>query len=76
MAFEFSGRRLAEARREAGLKRENLAVLTGRSFDSIRSYERGRITPPASVVARMASVLGCDPGQLFEDADALTGGAR
>jgi transcriptional regulator with XRE-family HTH domain len=66
----FSGAALRRARLARGLRREELAVATRRSVESIRGYERGQIDPPSSIVARLAEAVGVDPGALFERVDA------
>jgi transcriptional regulator with XRE-family HTH domain len=66
MARTFSGHRLRQARKASGVRYEHLAVAVGRSTDTLRSYEAGRVDPPASVVARLADALDVDPGELFE----------
>lgn len=62
----FSGQRLKERRKAAGVSGERLAVDTGRSLYSISAYEAGRSVPSAEQVARMADALGCEPGDFYE----------
>src|SRR5262245_52513571 len=50
-------RRLREAREHAGFTHAVLAATVGRSEQSARLWERGRVTPPRSVVVRLARVL-------------------
>jgi transcriptional regulator with XRE-family HTH domain len=63
----FSGARLRAARAAAGIPIERVALDIQRSADSVRSYETGRIDPPASLVARLADSVGVHPGELFDD---------
>ena len=62
----FSGTQLRTRRLALGLRAEHLAVAVGRSVESIRGYEAGRIDPPAAVVGRLAAAVGAHPGDLFE----------
>jgi len=62
----FSPTRLRSARLACGQRPEHLALAVERSVDSIRGYEAGRIDPPASVIAKLASALNCRVGELFE----------
>ncbi|MDW8804617.1 helix-turn-helix transcriptional regulator [Streptomyces scabiei] len=69
MARHFSGQRLRDARTAAGLTVEQLALSVGRSFYSISAYERGRATPPVSMVASLADAVGrCVEDLLAEEA--------
>jgi transcriptional regulator with XRE-family HTH domain len=63
----FSPTRLTELRTQAGLSREQLAVLVGRGYQTIRLYERGFAVPPTPIVARFATVLGVGIEEFFED---------
>ena len=67
--FWFNGAELHRRRIAAGLRPEHVAVGADVSVDSIRSYENGRVTPRAAVVARLAEALGCEPGDLFTEGD-------
>ncbi|MEV3988250.1 helix-turn-helix transcriptional regulator [Streptomyces sp. NPDC049837] len=58
MARYFSGRRLRESRKAAGISIERLAISIDRSAYSIQEYERGRVTPPTTVLAAIADALG------------------
>lgn len=69
MRHQFSGQRLRERRKAARVPGERLAYESGRSLYSIAAYESGRSVPSAEVVARMADVLGCEPGDFFEVVD-------
>jgi transcriptional regulator with XRE-family HTH domain len=65
--FVFSPNELKQRRAAADLSREALAVRLGRGYQSIRLYEAGIVQPPTPVVARMASILGCEPGDFFKE---------
>ena len=62
----FSGTQLRTRRLALGLRAEHLAVAVGRSVESVRGYEAGRIDPPAAIVAALADAVGVTPGELFE----------
>ncbi|WP_069759014.1 helix-turn-helix domain-containing protein [Streptomyces sp. LUP47B] len=74
MARNFSGRRLREARKSAGISPEQLAVSVGRSAYSIHEYEMGRVTPSVTVLAAIADTLGRPVDDLLTEAE-LTGRA-
>ncbi|NJP73806.1 helix-turn-helix transcriptional regulator [Streptomyces sp. C1-2] len=65
MARYFSGPRLREARKSAGLSPEHLAISVGRSSYSIREYEMGRVTPSVTTLAALADTLGCTVDDLL-----------
>lgn len=67
MARYFSGPRLREARKSAGLSPEQLAVNIGRSFYSVREWELGRVTPSVATLARIADTLGCTVDDLLTE---------
>lgn len=48
------------------LSQRQLAKLTGLTAVQISNYERGLMQPNASGIAKMATVLHCSPGALFE----------
>ncbi|MGW3408084.1 helix-turn-helix domain-containing protein [Streptomyces sp. NPDC000888] len=58
MARIFSGPRLREARKSAGLSPEHLAISVGRSTYTIREYELGRVTPSVATLAALADTVG------------------
>ena len=67
---KFDGKALRREREMRNKRREDLAVALNRSYENIRAYETGRTDPPASVLASLADVIGCDPGAFFtEDND-------
>lgn len=67
MARYFSGPRLREARKSAGLSPEQLAVNIGRSFYSVREWELGRVTPSVTMLAALADTLGCTVDDLLTE---------
>lgn len=67
MFFKFSGDELRQRRRAAGLSVERLAIAVGRSYASIALYERNEVCPPTPVVAALAHVLECHPGDLYAE---------
>jgi transcriptional regulator with XRE-family HTH domain len=67
--IQFSGRRLRELRRARGIKPEALAVAIDRSVSSVALYERSAVIPPGTVLAELATVLGCEVSDLFEASD-------
>lgn len=69
MARQFSGRRLREARKSAGISPEQLAISVGRSAYSIHEYELGRATPIVAVLAAIADALGRPVDDLFAEAE-------
>ncbi|MDW8807743.1 helix-turn-helix transcriptional regulator [Streptomyces scabiei] len=67
MARSFSGQRLRESRKAAGVSVERLALTIGRSAYSIQEYQRGRVTPPVHVIAAIADTLGCTVDDLLDE---------
>lgn len=65
---KFSPIRLRELRQQAELSRTALAFAIQRDSDTVRDYERGRITPSAAVLGLLADTLNCSVADLFEDA--------
>jgi transcriptional regulator with XRE-family HTH domain len=53
-----SPERLRAAREAAGLRREQAAVSSDRSFRSIVAYENGTATPSAGVLVNLARLYG------------------
>ena len=68
-------RRLAEARKRAGLSQRQLGVLAdlGPTVASprINQYERGKHEPQLKTAKRLAEVLGIPPAFLYTDDDVL-----
>lgn len=61
-----SGDRLREARTVRDVPIERLALDVHRSASTIVDYERGRVTPPANVLAALADALGCSLDDFYE----------
>lgn len=62
------GRRIADARKGAGLPQWKLAELVGTAQTTVSSWERGRTEPTRDDVQRVATALGVGPAQLeFDD---------
>jgi transcriptional regulator with XRE-family HTH domain len=57
----FDPERIRRARMEAGLSQQALAARIGKSTDTVRGYEKGRIQPPGDVVDRIADATGKAP---------------
>lgn len=60
-AARFDGGRLALARNLAGIRKNALAALIGKSPTAVAGYENGAKRPAASTVAELALALGVDP---------------
>lgn len=67
----FSPSALRSRRKHLHLSREAVAGAVLRSYATLTNYERGITTPTAEVIAALAEVLECDPGDLFEAEDVL-----
>lgn len=63
---QFSGTRLRQLRHRGDVRIEVLAVSVGRSVETLRQYESGRVDPPSKIVGRLADALGVSPADLFE----------
>lgn len=59
------GQRIAELRRERGLKQDELAELSTLSRISIARYEAGKIEPGARALGRIAEALGVSTDALL-----------
>ena len=59
------GRRVAEARRRAGLSQSGLADLCGVAQQTVSKIERGRMVPLDKLKLRLAEELGTSPAVLF-----------
>ena len=53
----FDGRRLRQARLDAGVSLEQAAEAAGRSVFTVRAYEVGSVEPPVNVLARLGRLL-------------------
>ncbi len=67
MARHFSGQRLRDIRKAAGISTEQLAISIGRSAYSIHEYQRGRVTPPTGIIVAIADTLGCTIDDLLTE---------
>lgn len=54
--------------RERGITQVMLAVQTGRGVATVANWLGGRSDPPSSMIAALALILGCHPGDLFRAA--------
>lgn len=61
----FAGGKLKDRREAAGLTPEALGRLVDVTDETIRLWESGRATPSGSKIARLVSVLDCEPNDLF-----------
>lgn len=64
----FSGSKLRNRRREVGLSPTDLAYRVNRSYNSIRAYETGAVTPPPEVVQAIADVLKLPADAFYSEA--------
>lgn len=62
----FSGHKLRDLRKHAGISRTVLAFVVGRTADSIGNCERGMTTPSGEVIAALAEHLDWSPDDFFE----------
>ncbi len=63
----FAAHKLRQAREDAGLSREQLAIDIERSYPLVSAYEGGFRTPSLRTLTLIANVLGRDMGFFFED---------
>ena len=61
------GRRIKEARENAGLTQEELGKLVGVTGSAITNYEKETIHPKESVMYSLIEALGVDANYLFQD---------
>jgi transcriptional regulator with XRE-family HTH domain len=59
---------LREARKSAGLTREQVAVGIGKSFSSVVAYETGSVEPPLHVLRELARLYGVSLADLLGEA--------
>lgn len=59
------GRRVRDARRQAGLSQQTVADRVGLSRTSITNIERGRQHVALHMLFRLAAAVGKDPGELL-----------
>ncbi|WP_250009122.1 helix-turn-helix transcriptional regulator [Actinoplanes sp. M2I2] len=74
MTRTLSGTRLRQLRHAAGYTVDQAAEKIGRSTHTIRSYESGRVSPPAHVLGEIAAVYDCQVSDFYaadgsQDAD-------
>ena len=58
---------IARLRVSKGLTQTELAERLGRVQTAISKWECGEATPPASLLPKLAEVLGCTVNDLFEE---------
>lgn len=63
----FAPHKLRALRRERGLNGDQVAFAIGRTAQMYAHYERGKHTPPASVLSRIAARLDCRIEDFFEE---------
>lgn len=59
------GRRIAEAREATGCRQEDLGAAIGVASMTVSRYERGIMEPGATVLGRIAEVLGVSADHLL-----------
>ena len=62
----FQGNTLRRRRESADLTREQVAVRTRRSAQSVMAYELGHVCPPLPVIERLAAAVGCSVADLVD----------
>lgn len=70
--YRFNGTTARRLRNSKALTTEHIGAAIGRSTSAIRAYEADIVDPPASVVGRLAGVLGVGPCELFSPVDTDT----
>jgi transcriptional regulator with XRE-family HTH domain len=70
------GRRIAEARKTAGLSQSELATATGNSTNTIQSWEANRRHPRIDALQLLADSLDRDVAWFFETDQPTTGRNR
>ena len=63
----FSPQRFRAQRAAANLTREQVAVQTGLSYQTVYATERGAIKPSVTSIGKYADVLGCSVSDFFDD---------
>lgn len=63
--YRFDPQALQQLRFAKGLRVEHLAIATGRSKESVRSWEAGRAWPKIRDLAKLCAYLGCGPADLL-----------
>ena len=64
--MRFSGANLRRRRETQGMRRTQLAALTGVSEQSITAYELGNQVPTVPRLAQLATILDCTTDDLFD----------
>ena len=67
MTSVFTGALLRAEIDSAGVRLEEIAVLTGTSFRYLDRICRGQASPSRQMIELLADVLGCEPGEFFAD---------
>lgn len=70
------GANLRYCRRRAGLSQEETAVRASLHRTAVGMVERGERLPRVDTIAKLAGVLGVDPGDLFDGIDWEPGTVR
>ena len=60
------GRRVRELRKRANMTQEALGNAAGVNFKFVGGIERGEENPSLSIILKLATGLGVEPGELFE----------
>ena len=71
MPQRFSPYRLKALREDAGLTRTAVAYAAGRSEQTVWLWERGRVTPPVSVLEQVSVLVGCSVSDFFEEVEVV-----
>ena len=64
---EMIGEQLRRAREKAGYNMKTFAELTGKSYQQIQKYEKGKNRIPAAQVVLFAKVLLMEPSDLLPE---------
>ena len=67
MSTVFSGAAVRARMKDEGVRAEELAVLTGKSFGQLGRILRGDSIPSATTIELLADALHCQPGDFFTD---------
>ena len=62
----FAPARLRERRSSLGIPPERLALDLERTAQTVSLWERGRVSPSAQQIAKLADLLQCEPGDFYE----------
>ena len=61
------GKRIASARKCAGLTQNDLALKVGVTAQAVSKWERGECYPDITLLPRLAKILSCSEGDFFEE---------